>query len=313
MPKKSHFDLDILDKLFEKGRPVVTAGENTWVVEFTFGKYHGYTLTLAGTGFSGGLGLPGAGTVTGITFGSAKDAGVQLSGISLDASVLLRAADLDESYDDGEEGDDDLTDDDSGDGEQEDESEDEDDYDLDEDDDIICGGGDDNVKSGSGSDDIRGGRGRDRLDGEGDDDSLQGEAGDDSLAGGKGRDHLDGGEGKDVLYGGAGKDTLKGGSGSDKFVFKAKADSGVTSSTRDVITDFLKGDKIDFSAIDANSKVAGNQKFAFVAEFTKQAGQLEWDKVGKAIIVSGDLNGDGKADFSVQVNASKVFASDFLL
>ena len=67
---------------------------------------------------------------------------------------------------------------------------------------------------------------------------------------------MHGDNGIDNLYGGAGRDTLTGGHGSDLFTWKAASETGVTASTRDVITDFkgggvAGGDTIDLSGLDA--------------------------------------------------------------
>ena len=42
----------------------------------------------------------------------------------------------------------------------------------------------------------------------------------------------------------------------------------------DTITKFESGEKIDLSAIDANTGVAGNQDFTLVANFTGNAGEV---------------------------------------
>ncbi len=293
MSKKSFIDLDLFDDLFNEDMPDVTATPDAWTLTFTSGSYAGHTLTLKGTNLSGSGVLPETGTVSDITLMDGETSLVAVSGLSIQAARLLKAADL-EDHDDEDE-------------EEEDEDE--------NDDDILCGDDDDDVRGGVGDDDIYGGTGDDSLSGGADDDLLCGEQGNDDLLGGSGRDDLRGDAGKDDLYGGSGRDILRGGSGSDKFIFKSKSDSGVTAATCDVITDFLRGDKIDFSAIDANAKAAGNQRFKFVAEFTGRAGELEWDKTSKGFKVSGDINGDGRADFSVQVNSSvaKLYGSDFLL
>ena len=293
MSKKSFIDLDVFDDLFEDAATNVTATTNTWTVKFTSGSYTGYTLILKGADLSGTNVLPGTGTVSDLTLMKGETTLVAISDLSIPAARLLKAADL----------------------EDEDEDEDEDEQEDEDDDDILCGGDDDDVKGGVGDDDIYGGRGDDSLSGGADDDLLCGEDGHDDLYGSSGKDDLRGGAGRDDLYGGSGRDVLRGGNGFDKFIFKSKGDSGVTAATCDVITDFLRGDKIDFSAIDANAKVAGNQGFKFVTEFTRKVGELEWDKTSKGFKVSGDVNGDGKADFSVQVNSSvvKLYASDFLL
>jgi Ca2+-binding RTX toxin-like protein len=125
---------------------------------------------------------------------------------------------------------------------------------------------------------------------------------------------LDGLSGNDTLIGGLGVDTLTGGSGSDTFKFNNVKETGIDAKTRDTITDFKQseGDKIDLSAIDANSNLADDQTFNFVgsANFTKHAGELHFTKG----ILEGDTNGDGKADFSIQLNGvTTLVAADFVL
>ncbi|WFU66881.1 hypothetical protein [Bradyrhizobium brasilense] len=151
------------------------------------------------------------------------------------------------------------------------------------------------------------------------------------LTGNSGNNTLSGALGNDTLIGKLGKDTLTGGGGLDKMVLETLADSGVAFSTRDVINTFAHGDKIDVSPIDANNTVAGNQPFTFVDHFGHAAGQLQWDLTGisttgvKGYLVQGDVNGDGAADFSLQIytaptahlpggpNAWHLAAFDFVL
>jgi hypothetical protein len=101
---------------------------------------------------------------------------------------------------------------------------------------------------------------------------------------------------------------LTGGSGdADFFHYTALSDSGITAATRDLIADFEPGsDKIDLSAIDANTKNAPgtNDAFNFIGTntpFTGSAGQLHafWSAIGQ--IIEGDVNGDKKADFSIEI------------
>jgi Ca2+-binding RTX toxin-like protein len=127
------------------------------------------------------------------------------------------------------------------------------------------------------------------------------------LAGFGGKDTLDGGAGNDELTGGAGKDQLTGGPGADFFDFISLSDSGITAGTRDLIADFEEGsDTIDLSAIDANTKNAAgtNDAFTFIGTntpFTGTAGELHafWSAIGQ--IIEGDVNGDKKADFSIEI------------
>ncbi len=88
---------------------------------------------------------------------------------------------------------------------------------------------------------------------------------------GSGNDIILAGGGNDSLTGGSGVDILSGGAGNDQFIFD-DGDSG-TGSSRDVIKDFVGGvvdlERIDLSAIDANTTVGGGggggQAFTFIA------------------------------------------------
>lgn len=85
----------------------------------------------------------------------------------------------------------------------------------------------------------------------------------DTLSGGAGHDTLDGGGGDDSLTGGLDADTLTGGAGNDLFVY-AKASESFGGAT-DRITDFSSGDRIDVSAVDADTATRGDQAFHFGA------------------------------------------------
>jgi len=167
----------------------------------------------------------------------------------------------------------------------------------------------------SGADTIDGWLGNDQLDGGSGNDKLSGGTGDDLLKGGVGNDALKGGLGQDALVGGAGTDTMTGGGGADTFRFTLATESAVGTG-RDVITDFshIEGDRIDLSAIDANSNffAFGNQAFTFIGNqaFHNVAGELRF----AGGIVSGDTNGDGRADFEIRVDThGQLVAADFVL
>lgn len=146
----------------------------------------------------------------------------------------------------------------------------------------------------------------DVLKGTGRADVLKGASGRDMLDGLAGNDKLNGMGGKDTLIGGAGKDILTGGTGADQFVFKAVTDSKVAA--RDVITDFSvrEHDKIDLRAIDANTKVAGNQAFSWIGlkEFSGKAGELRYEKVKSDTVIYADINGDKKADMAIELDGA---------
>jgi hypothetical protein len=147
-------------------------------------------------------------------------------------------------------------------------------------------------------------------------DNVSGRDGHDTILGLGGDDILAGDAGNDVLNGGAGADRLTGGLGKDQFVYNLASES--TASARDVITDFSRaqGDKISLSGIDANEAVSGNQAFTFIgsAAFSNVAGQLRYSTSGGVTLVSGDVNGDGVADFQIELTGTLApIASDFVL
>jgi len=137
--------------------------------------------------------------------------------------------------------------------------------------------------------------------------TMTGGGASDTLFGLDGNDVLSGGLGNDVLVGGAGRDTLTGGAGADIFRFSQLGDFGITPTSTDTIRDFLHSqlDVIDLSAIDANSTLAGDQAFSFIgtAAFGNQAGQLRYGVSGTTSSLSGDVDGNGVADFMLQLSA----------
>jgi serralysin len=210
---------------------------------------------------------------------------------------------------------------------------------------LIGGDGNDNLVGGAGADRLDGGNGTDlasyanatagivadlysagsntgdaagdtyvsmeRLYGSAFNDTLRGDNRANLLNGLAGNDMLNGRDGNDTLIGGNGADRLNGGGGTDTFVFETTAQSAPAS--RDVIDNFASGiDRMDLRSIDANSNAVGDQAFLFIGSsaFHGKAGELNF----RSGIVSGDVNGDGLADFQVKVmNLSALSGSDFLL
>ena len=148
-------------------------------------------------------------------------------------------------------------------------------------------------------------------------DTISGNIGRDFLRGHAGGDHLDGKDGNDVLTGGLGKDYLTGGAGNDTFDFNSLKETRLAGAARDVITDFTRGaDKIDLRTIDANSEMSGNQAFKFIGArgFHGEEGELHYRAYAGGVIVEGDVNGDGRADFRIEVEgASSLGKADFIL
>ena len=132
-------------------------------------------------------------------------------------------------------------------------------------------------------------------------DWLMGDDGENVLKGGAGTDMLDGGDGVDTLYGGTGADT---------FIFYYE---GVLSP--DVVKDFSgsggDGDKLDLSKLKLDMEAGATLTFlaAKGAAFTGVAGQVKWRWGGEdtptedddVTHVQVDMNGDGNADFQVDL------------
>ncbi len=145
------------------------------------------------------------------------------------------------------------------------------------------------------------------------DNTIIGNDGVNALWGKDGNDTLDGGGGNDVLIGGAGKDVLIGGAGADQFRFLTPSDSTVAAPDR--IMDFTAGqDRIDLRQIDANASLAGDQAFTYVNAFDGHAGQVMVASTGTNLYqVRGDINGDGSADFAIDVTSATGPAANWFL
>lgn len=116
---------------------------------------------------------------------------------------------------------------------------------------------------------------------------------DDLLFGSVGKESISGNEGADEIAGRGGKDDLWGDDGADTFIYELVTDSGVTRGTRDTIWDFESGvDSIHFDFFTATDLIANGA-------FTGDAGELRYIFRGSQTVLEGDVNGDGKADFSI--------------
>lgn len=165
---------------------------------------------------------------------------------------------------------------------------------------------------------LNGTSGIDKLLGRGGNDTLSGRDGNDILVGGAGNDILRGGDGADIMTGNRGRDTMFAGKDgfTDVFVYKKASDSKTGSNKRDKINQFDSGeDKIDLSSVDGNTAIAGNQSLGF--SNAPNANNAIWlVDAGKNVLVRADVNGDGNADFEIQVNnvsGTGLAEADFLL
>jgi Ca2+-binding RTX toxin-like protein len=136
---------------------------------------------------------------------------------------------------------------------------------------------------------------------------INGNAAANTLSGLAGNDTINGGAGVDILIGGAGADQLTGGADLDTFKYVALTDSNAGAT--DTITDFVAGEKIDLSAIDTNSALAGDQAFVVDTDGIYTAGEIRI--LGDTVYVYAD--GDGVADMQFTLTGYTLSGSDFVL
>lgn len=142
--------------------------------------------------------------------------------------------------------------------------------------------------------------------------------GNDRIFGGREKNVLNGQAGADTISGGLGADEMAGGIGPDDFIFRSVADSRPGGKKHDTIGDFshAEGDTIDLRTIDADTARAGNQNFHFIGDkaFSGDPGELRFQSKSGDTLVLADTDGDGKADFEIQIDGAVDFAkSDFIL
>ncbi|GHC59805.1 M10 family metallopeptidase C-terminal domain-containing protein [Neogemmobacter tilapiae] len=140
--------------------------------------------------------------------------------------------------------------------------------------------------------DVTGTRGADSFLGTDWKDSLMGLGGGDDLSGGRGGDRLIGGKGADLLTGGAGR---------DDFIYASAKDA-----KGDLIVDFQPG----LDDFDLRSLMPGGA-FIGAKVFGKTAGEVRYVKATG--LLQGDVNGDGRADWSLTiVNKAALSVADFM-
>jgi Ca2+-binding RTX toxin-like protein len=134
----------------------------------------------------------------------------------------------------------------------------------------------------------------------------------DTLVGSANADTLTGGGGTDIMKGNAVIDTVE-----DTFKFNATSESSTTLALSDVINEFVHGtDKIDLSAIDADTGIGGDQAFLFGGNNASAvANSVTWfESGGGNTILQIDNNGDTTADMQIVLAAAGVVSdADFIL
>lgn len=168
---------------------------------------------------------------------------------------------------------------------------------------------------------LSGSSGNDRLDALGGNDKLDGADGNDTLIGGAGNDTITAGIGVDRLEGGVGMDILSGGgeTGVNTFVYRSVAES-LPGANADRIVDFVTysspdaaDDTIDLSAVDANTTLAGNQKFKFVSSLTGAAGEVSYAIESGNTLLRAEVNGKAGVDFEVLLTGFQYIDDNLVL
>jgi Ca2+-binding RTX toxin-like protein len=149
--------------------------------------------------------------------------------------------------------------------------------------------------------------------------NLRGSSFSDTLSGNNANNRIEGGKGADVLTGSRGADWLAGGSGADRFRYLAVAESPNSPNLCDRILDFNPAEpneRIDVSAIDANSFLAGNQAFVWKGLIANPlalaVGELGYTSGGGISVVYG--RSTASVDFSLRLDGvSALAAGHFIL
>ena len=163
----------------------------------------------------------------------------------------------------------------------------------------------DTLEGNNGADGLSGGKGRDRIIGGFGNDTVAGDSGKDRLYGDSGNDSISGGKGKDWIESGLGTDHLFGGKGADVFFFTIQEEAGKGAS-RDVIADFRSGvDTLDFSSFMTIGHFIGANTF-------HGGGKVEVNFFANTHILSGDVDGDGHADFELTLTGAHLVAGDIV-
>jgi Ca2+-binding RTX toxin-like protein len=141
------------------------------------------------------------------------------------------------------------------------------------------------------------------------------------LLGSKTGDALSGGSMGDTIFGGLGRDNLVGDTGvsdatdsADVFLYK-RAEESTVDNPDQLYWDPTAGDRIDLRKIDTDASTPGNQRFHFIGTdaFSHSIGELRYEASNGGYLVTGDLDGDGAADFAIQTFENNVDLPDSLV
>jgi Ca2+-binding RTX toxin-like protein len=115
-----------------------------------------------------------------------------------------------------------------------------------------------------------------------------------------GIENVNTGSGNDTITASNAVNVINGGAGSDTFKF-----TSTTAANGDTIVTFEPGDRIDLTAIDANTGTAGDQSFTLVNGAPTAAGQLgvtlETRVDGDFTVIHGNIDGNTDAEFTIEI------------
>jgi serralysin len=190
-----------------------------------------------------------------------------------------------------------------------------------------------NAWGSQGNDSMLGTDDSNNLEGEDGNDVIRGRGANDMLQGENGNDQLFGDAGADTLIGSVGLDSLTGGTGSDTFVYRSVNES--SGSIGDRISGFdgagpqangLVGDRIDLSAIDANTATSADTSFLFLgvrtdaqgAAFGERALWVHNDSDSALTFLHGNIDGDTDIELTIRIadgstTADAYWGGDFIL
>ena len=133
------------------------------------------------------------------------------------------------------------------------------------------------------------------------------------VTGGPGSDSLQASPHGSILIGGFGKDTLTGGQGDDIFSYFHIEDSSAGDSERDILVNFNSSgsDKIDLSAIDADSRQPGHQNLVYIASdhFSNLPGEIRLEDN----ILEINLDYDASPEMQLEISNLSTFQPHYLI
>jgi hypothetical protein len=122
-----------------------------------------------------------------------------------------------------------------------------------------------------------------------------------TILGAAGNDTISGGAGAELITGGTGVDSLTGGDGNDTFIF-APGDTGMTSTTRDTISDLTKNDKIKIGAYGITGLTSGNTIGTSATSATVK--EVYVDVTNRLLVIETAVDGSTREEINIPSTAA---------